>query len=268
MRRALIGFGTPLGSYLAQRRTFSDCYTYKQALNGIGRCDEAVVIAPADRRLGGNRLAPQGHALVAALKQSSARIVLLSSIDVYSSKGVPFDETAEASGLPGKAWLPLFEQAILACGIQAAVLRLPEVFGVATLRGSLGCVFDGDASKINRVAIHQWYPAYRLERDIATAQALSEPIVNLVSEPLPMAAILKQFFPGQIGKVVTPAPYSRIRTLFAGQFGGIGAYIMSAGEILEEVGRHLKANRIPGSRRAARLPAFVPQPMLATVVSG
>ena len=258
MRRALIGFGTPLGGYLAQRRAFADCYTYKQASNGISACNEAVIIAPAGTRLGGKSLGPLAHALVAALKRTAGRIVLLSSIDVYPSKGLPFDETANPGGSPRKDWLPFFEREILACGVPAIVLRLPDIFGTA--RG--GTLLDGDASKINRVAIHQWYPAHRLESDIGIARELGVPLVNLVPEPVPMNAVLKHYFPGQFGQVLTPAPYSRIRTRYAGPFGGSAGYIMAAAEVLEEIGRHLKAIGIvtAGSVRAATASQPASQP--------
>jgi hypothetical protein len=242
MRRALIGFGTPLGSYLAQNRCFSHCYTYRQALDGIASCTEAVIIAPADKRLGGSRLAPRAHALLARLKRAAGHIVLLSSIDVYASRGVPFDETAKPAGPAGKAWLPLFERELLSLDASASILRLPDIFGLPSAKGMMGSLFDKDAAKLNRVAIHQWYPAHRLEGDIAKAKELAAPIVNLVSEPVPMTAILREFFPGQLGEVKTPAPYSRIQTRYARGFGGRGAYIMSTSEILAEMSRYIRAS--------------------------
>jgi hypothetical protein len=257
MRRTLIGFGTQLGSYLAQQLGFFEFYTYKQAMCGIEPCDEAVLIAPAGKLLGGGILAPQGYELATKLTQSAARIVLLSSIDVYPAKGVPFDEYSLPFGLHRKAWLEAFEQEILSSSREACVLRLPEIFGLPGNR----MPFNTDPSKMNRVAIHQWYPVRRLPLDIATAQAEKVRVVNLVSEPLPMAAILKRFFPGQIGKVVTPAPYSRIRTKYATLFGGSGSYIMSAQEVLEEAGRTLGAE---GMLQTSAVRAGGPAPIRAT----
>ncbi len=239
MRRVLIGFGTPLGYYLASRGTFTEFFTYKQALNGISRCDEAVMIVPAGKRLGGSTLGPQARALIAALAPAR-RIVLLSSVDAYSSKGLPFDETAKPCASPGKSWLPLFEREFLAQLVPSQVLRLPDLFGPYNEKGMDGCFTDGEASKINRVAIHQCYPVRRLESDIAAAREIEAPIVNLVPEPLQMKVVLAELFPGQVGQVLTPAPYSRIRTLYAGRFGGSGGYIMSAGEVLAEIVRHAR----------------------------
>src|SRR5262249_32352025 len=49
--------------------------------------------------------------------------------------------------------------------------------------------------------------------------------------------------PGQTGHVLTPAPYSRIRTRYAGLFGRGGAYIMSAGEGFEGASRYVRGMR-------------------------
>ena len=256
MKRALIGFGTPLGSYLAQRFDFAASYTYKQAFSRIEPCDEAICICPAGKLLGGTSLAPQGYQLAAKLKQAAGRIVLLSSIDVYPAKGVPFDEYSLPFGSHRKAWLETFEQEILSRGPEANILRLPEIFGLPGVRPAFTC----EPAKINRVAIHQWYPAHRLVRDIAIAQASQAAVVNLVSEPLPMASVLKQFFPGQIGKVATPAPYSRIRTRFAALYGESASYIMSAQAVLEDIGRALGAAK---STKAAYSMALANGPALA-----
>ncbi|MBI4724650.1 MAG: hypothetical protein HY765_06630, partial [Rhodomicrobium sp.] len=166
-RRALIGLGTPLGRYLVSCGKFQEYFTYEQASNGIPYCDEAVLIVPAGNRFGGSSLRPEAQALLAALKRAAARIVLLSSVSAYSAKGVPFDETAKPSALPGKAWLPKLEEEALNCGTPAAILRLPDIFGTPIFRGLPGCLAKSDASGINRVAIHQLYPVRRLEGDIA-----------------------------------------------------------------------------------------------------
>jgi hypothetical protein len=234
MRRVLIGLGTPLGYYLASRRTYFACYSYKQALGGLPAYDEAVIVMPADRRLRGNDPGSFGCALAAALSRAAERIVLLSSIDVYSSKGLPLDEGTKPCGSPGKSNLPLFEREVLDCGTRSQVLRLPDIFGPYITKGLASCLLHKDASRINRVAIHQLYPVFRLERDIAAAREVNAPIVNLVPEPLPMDEVLAELFPGQTGHILSPAPYSRIRTRYAGLFGGAGAYIMSAEEVLEE----------------------------------
>jgi hypothetical protein len=243
MRRVLIGLGTPLGYYLASRKVYSACYSYKQALHGLPVCDEAVIIMPASRRLRGNGLGSLRCALAAASTKAAGRIVLLSSIDVYSSKGIPLDEGAKPGAAHGKSSLPLFESEILESQVPSQVLRLPDIFGPYITKGVASCLLHKDASKINRVAIHQLYPLFRLERDIMAAREAEAPIVNLVPEPVPMNEVLAKLFPGQTGHVVTPAPYSRIRTRYAGLFGRAGAYIMSAEEVLEEASRYVRAMR-------------------------
>jgi hypothetical protein len=181
--------------------------------------------------------------LTAALVKAAGRIVLLSSIDVYSSKGLPLDEGTKPCGAHGKLSLPLFEREVLECEIPSQVLRLPDIFGPYIKKGMASCLLHKDASKINRVAIHQLYPVLRLEDDIAAARATDAPIVNLVPEPLPMNEVLAELFPGQTGHILTPAPYSRIRTRYAGLFGRPGAYIMSAEQVLEEASRFVRTVR-------------------------
>jgi hypothetical protein len=256
MRRVLIGLGTSLGYYLASQRVYFASYAYKQALHNLPECDEAVIIMPASRRLRGNSLGSLGCALAAALAKAAERIVLLSSIDVYSSKGLPLDEGTKPCGAPGKSSLPLFERGVLECEVPSQILRLPDIFGPYITRGVASCLVHKDASKINRVAIHQLYPVFRLESDIAAARVADAPVVNLVTEPIPMNDILAELFPGQTGHVLTPAPYSRIRTRYAGLFGGAGAYIMSADEVLEEAARYVRAVR--------GLPLRAPRPSIST----
>jgi hypothetical protein len=198
---------------------------------------------PASRRLRGSSLGSSGCALAAALVRCGARIVLLSTIDVYSSKGLPLDERTGPCCASGNSGLPQFEREVLDCRVPSQVLRLPDLFGPYITKGMAGCLLHKDASKINRVAIHQLYPVFRLEGDICAARKINAPIVNLVPEPLPMDEILAEIFPGQTGHVLTPAPYSRIRTRYAGLFGGAGAYIMSAEQVLKEAGRYVKAMR-------------------------
>jgi hypothetical protein len=151
------------------------------------------------------------------------------------------DEGARPCSASGKSGFPEFERKVLECKVPSQVLRLPDLFGPYITKGMASCLLQKDASKINRVAIHQLYPVFRLETDITAARKIDAPIVNLVPEPLPMDEVLAELFPGQTGHVLTPAPYSRIRTRYAGLFGGAGAYIMSAEEVLEEAGRYVKA---------------------------
>ncbi len=249
MQRVFIGSTTSIGNYFARTGRFDGCYTYKEAALGFGRCSEALLVAPASTLLGGASLSPNALALVSALKRAAAHIVFLSSVDVYASKGLPLDESGKAGGAPGSGWLCQLEQLLLESGPPATVLRLPDIFGSSIVRGVPGALIS-DGSKINRVAIHQWYPIRRLQPDITKALRLGVSIVNLVSEPLPMKAVLSQLFPGQIGHVATPAPYSRIKTRYANEFGGAGGYIMSAAEVLDELCGHVREERVRRSKQS------------------
>jgi hypothetical protein len=245
MRRLLVGVGTPLGYSLASCKSFSECLSYKEALKGVPRCREAVLVAPSATSLAGRGFGREGKALIDAVVRAARRLFLLSSIEVYATRGLPLDETHPANGSPERAWLPVFERHVIKSHSHATVLRLPDVFGRNMMRGAAGSFLDHDASQINSVAIHQWYPVRRLDSDIAAARGIDAPVINLCPEPLPMTAVLSELFPGQMGHVKTPAPYSRIRTRFAEAFGGASGYIMSAAEALQEIGDFVRPLRRP-----------------------
>ncbi len=249
MQRILVGLGTPAANYLAARGDYKHCFSFKNAAGSLPTCDEAIVVAPGLRRLGGNDLGHQGSALAKAVKKSAGRVVIISSLDVYPSRGLPFNESHPGCDLPGKGDLWSFERRIVDSVAQTAVLRLPDLFGPC-MRGLSSLLLTRDAAQLNRVATHQWYPITRLERDIAASRKLTPRIVNLCAEPLPMRLLMDTLFPGQLGHVQTPAPYSRIKTLFAQEFGGNGDYIMSAQQIL-----HAIVGYVQGARRFS-LPAY------------
>ncbi len=254
MKRVLIGLGTPVGHFLSAGRGYASFYSYKQAIRGISTSDEAVVVAPTSKRLSRSDLRLQGEALANALIRSAGRVILVSSIDVYLSRGLPFDEAYTGVATePARSPLALFEQTIAALGKRAISLRLADPFG-PYMRGHGTVLLDKDATRINRVAIRQWYPIWRLESDIARARDLDVASVNLCTEPLPMRSVLDRLFPGQLGFVRTPAPYSRVRTRYAEYFGGASGYIMRAEDVLDTIVRYVTAARLA---TAPSLLAFV-----------
>jgi hypothetical protein len=73
-----------------------------------------------------------------------------------------------------------------------------------------------------------------------------------------MKKLLAKLFPGDVGHVQTPAPYSRITTRYAREFGGCGGYIMSAAGILAEISEYVRmarcgAPKTPVTRESAAL---------------
>jgi len=197
-----------------------------------------IVAAGADDHTCQNVLLP----FVKAGAETAKRIVLLSSFDVYSMRGLPLDE-GYLDPRAARTGLGRLENAVSESAPRGVVLRLPDVFGPSIAHGAAGALIGRDASGLNRVAIHQWYPVRRLRRDIERALGLGVPIVNLCTEPLPTADILLEFFPGQMGQVRSPAPYSRIRTRYAAAFGGKGDYIIAASEVLAEMRGCILAHR-------------------------
>jgi len=241
MKRFLVDPGVTIGNDLASTGAFAARLSPDRAERDLPICDELVIVGAgvADCTCE-NVLRP----LIDVVAARAKRLVLLSSLDVYPMRGLPFDETYADIRAPETA-LRRLERAVLEKGGRNTVLRLPDVFGPSITDGAAGALLDRDASRINRVAIHQWYPLRRLKRDMAAAARLDAGIVNLCTEPLPMTAVLAEFFPGQFGQVKTPAPYSRIRTRYAEAFGGGDGYVMGADEVLAEMRRFVLSHRQP-----------------------
>jgi hypothetical protein len=246
MRRILVGYGTCLGNHLAASGSFSEILNYKQALYNLPKGNEIVLVAPSARRLSRGDLGEDGSNLARAVGNAAKKLITLSTLAAYPVKSLPFDETSAVRCASGResAQVYTFERLVLAASENSQLLRLPDVFGPGLTRGMGGRLLSGDGSHINRVAIHQWYPVHRLERDIVIARYLRAPVVNLVSEPLSMATILVEIFPGQTGQILTPAPYSRIQTRYAEAFGGAGGYIMSAASVMKEIAQFVHINRL------------------------
>ncbi len=246
MRRILVGYGTCLGNHLASSGSFSEALNYKKALRSLPKCDEIVLVAPSAKRLSRGDLGEDGSGLVRAVGNATHKLITLSTLAAYPARSLPFDEASAVQCAPGResSQIYMFERLILTACSKSQILRLPDVLGPGFTKGVSGCLFNGDVSHINRVAIHQWYPAHRLVKDIVIARYLGAPVVNLVSEPLSMATILAEIFPGQTGEIITPAPYSRIRTRYAEAFGGARGYIMSAASMMQEIAQFATIHRL------------------------
>ncbi len=269
MRRILIGCGTALGNQLSATGAFSECLTFARAVRGFAPAHEIVVVCP--RPGDGRAMRFTRTALAHALEGKAKRLIALSSIDAYPTKSLPFDErtiinpTASSHGAtPPWTELRRFELALSDLAAHVTILRLPEVFGPGFIRGVASHLLDKNVSRANRVAIHQWYPAHRLERDLVIARYSRAPIINLVSEPLAMGTILDELFPAHVGEVSTPAPYSRISSVHAEAFGGGRGYIMSAASVIDELKTYvLSGRKLRGSPRLS----VVPKPVAALVVA-
>ncbi|MBJ7533706.1 hypothetical protein JDN40_06280 [Rhodomicrobium vannielii ATCC 17100] len=239
MKRFVVDPGKAIGDVLSSSGAYSTWPVSAHGGQGLPPCDEVVIVATgADETTRQNVLLP----LIEAGAEKAKRLVLLSSLDVYPTRGLPLDERYVDPCAP-RTGLGRLESAVAERLRRGMVLRLPDVFGPSIAAGPAAALLDRDASGLNRVAIHQWYPVRRLRRDIARALRLDVRVVNLATEPLPMADVLMQFFPGQMGQVRSPAPYSRIRTRYAAAFGGAGDYIMTASDVLAEMRACVLAHR-------------------------
>jgi hypothetical protein len=251
MDRILIGSGTPVGNHLAATGAFSNCFSYGDLADFQGSCHEIIAVLP-EKDSGGRRNCQKLTKFFTSEKAPNAkRLIIVSSICAYPSQSLPFDEMAldanqldASAGSPFSRLLRATERALATAAPQTIILRLPEIFGVGvTNKGLLKEVLGEDGSHINRIAIHQWYPIERLERDLIIARHLKAPSVNLVSEPLPASRLLSELFPGEVGHIAKPAHYSRIRSRHAEVFGGSGGYIMSAEAALTQLSQFVRVQK-------------------------
>ena len=189
--------------------------------------------------------------LMACLDRVEAdSFVLISTVDVYADpQGVTEDDPMPVPSLhrdslhpgglhPGGLQPYGRHRAMLEGWVRTRfprhhVIRLPALFGPGLKKNAVFDLLHGNRlAFIDPASRFQWYPLSRLADDIDRAQAVGLPLVNLVTEPVPMAAIQERLFPGQkLGGQAQPVAYD-VRTRHGPVFGGDGNYAMTAAEVM------------------------------------
>ena len=169
--------------------------------------------------------------------------VLISTVDVYADpQGVTEDDPAPGvhpSGLHPYGQHPYGQhRAMLEDWVRTRfprhhIIRLPALFGPGLKKNALFDLLHGNRlAWIDPASRFQWYPLPRLADDIDRVQAAALPLVNLVTEPVPMAALQQRLFPGQrLGGQAGPVAYD-VRTRHGPVFGGNGDYAMTAEAVM------------------------------------
>lgn len=256
MRRALIGGPAAIVSQLQANGGYSDILGWNRLADyGRRRFDEIVLLSagshcpqPPKRR--GADETDHPSTLIDTLKLFQAkRVTLISTMDVYPNPSLPLDEDVAIDGWPNSAFgrrqLAL-EQWILRHFASAFIVRIPMLYGPGVESSTLNALMQPQhANPVNPVAIHQWYPLLRLQRDLVIARHRWLPVVNLATEPLSTSRIISRLFPrATVAAPSTPAPYSRLVTKHAHHFGGAGSYILRAEEVLNDMDIFLKTSAI------------------------
>ena len=179
----------------------------------------------------------------ALLGVEADEVVLISTVDVYPKpQDVDEDDPVpRGQGAPYGQHRFEFEQWVLERYERCTIVRLPGLFGPGLRKNALHDLLNGhEVERLHADARLQWYPIDRLADDIDRAIALRLGLVNAAVEPLALADIAQRHFPehriAAAPAGVEPANY-RMRSRHADAFGGSDGFWMSAGEVMEAIGR-------------------------------
>jgi hypothetical protein len=175
------------------------------------------------------------------------QMVLISTIDVYPrTHGVDetFDCRIEPNHPYGRHRLEL-EERVRARFPQAQIVRLPALFGPGLKKNIIyDLLHDNGTEAINPESRFQWYPLARLPADLRLVARERLPLVNLFPEPIQTHTLLERFFVGKpVGAKPGPRADYALTTRHSELFAGPPGYVLSAQNVLLELGRYLEAQR-------------------------
>jgi hypothetical protein len=253
-KTCLIGHKGFVGSNLALQASFTHCFNSKNIGEMAGQSFDLVVCAGVSGVKWQANADPAGdwaqiQKLIDVLATIKAKqFVLISTIDVYPPTLKGADEEASLVGLEkipyGENRLRL-EQWVSERFEDHFIFRLPALFG-ANLRKNV--LFDlmhsNGLEKINPAGILQWYPLGRLWQDISRARTGQARLVNLVTAPLSIKALLERTFPESVvGPEVHPSFHYDFHTRHAALLGGQEGYLLSAEQVQDEIAAFVKVAR-------------------------
>ena len=249
--RALIGYTGFVGSNLINQISFDDLYNSSNIYDLRGRSFDQIICAGVSAIKWQANADPSGdwtgiERLLQALRSVKCReLVLISTIDVYPAPRL-LDETAHLSGVSNHAYGTHRLALELICKElfeTVRIVRLPALFGTGLKKN---IVFD----LINRNCLHainpqssfQWYDVRRLSADIETMCNEDLNLVNLVTEPVVTADLIKARFSGLadagfIGTAVGASIHYDLRSRYAELFGGSAGsqYVESSSSVLNRL---------------------------------
>ncbi len=240
---ALVGSAGFVGTALRAARPFAAHFDGQVEALGERAWDEVVCAAPwtAPERAAadpdGDRAALER--LWDALRRTAARrVVLISTVDVYEEPRGRDERDAPDATRPFGRHRAELEQRVLDGFSDAAVVRLPAVYGPGLDGGPLLELLQGAASPLPRTARLQLYDVERLAGDLDAIAERSLKVVQLVTEPVPLGDVVDRCFPEAAPPAVDgPAPHYDLRTRHARAFGGRDGYLEDAAAVLDGVER-------------------------------
>lgn len=249
--RALIGHSGFIGGNLNRQSAF-DALFHSANLDELrgGDFDEIVCAAPAAEKWKANA-DPEGDArsisrLETVLGETKARrFILISTIDVYPHPRAVDERTEiDGSGAPyGRHRLRL-ERFVRERFAGAIVLRLPGLFGEGLKKNAIfDLIHDHQIERIDGRGVFQFYDVGNLTGDIQQCIERGIHLINLVTEPLPIADVARELFGRELRPAQGEPPHYDVRTVNARALGRTGHYLYSQTEVLAQLARFVEAQR-------------------------
>lgn len=249
-KTALIGHSGFVGSQLLNQFKFGELFNSTNIHTIQGQTFELIVCAGVQAvKWWANQHPQEDRAkinnLLDKLKTVSAQaFVLISTVDVYpQTTGV--DETFACKSKPNHAYGAhrlYVEETVQTLFPQTTIIRLPGLFGPGLKKNVIHDLLHDDClDVINPASTFQWYYLNNLWHDIEIARAQQLKLVNLVTEPIETADIIKLFFSHkQTGICKGPLINYNIRTCYDYMFNGKNGYIHDKDTVLAQIGQFIK----------------------------
>lgn len=254
MQTVLVGATDFAGGNLAASYPFDGAYAADEVSQAYGAQPELLVYAALPLR---DARVQAGDALCARAmadikKIAPHRLVLLSSADVYAvPQGVDENTPADAGSDPARAGdsCAALEQAVRAAYPDALFVRLPSLFGAgleegflyefivrtakdtaAFARPDLGVLANTDSR-----TLFQYYDLRWLWKDISWALAARLTVLNMATEPLSAAEIVRELTHGGVFANELGAPPARCDLLskYDALYESENGYLYNREEVLE-----------------------------------
>jgi hypothetical protein len=252
----LIGYSGFVGSNLVARFPFTDVYRSTNIDEIRGKQYDLLVCAGASALKWRANQQPEEdlaaiHRLLHNLTEVRAsRVVLISTVDVYpvtEDVDESFDCGSMANHAYGRNRLHL-ELQLSSIFSDLHIVRLPGLFGAGLKKNVIyDLMHDNCLEAINPNGVFQYYDLADLWNDLQIIQKHQLSLVNLVTEPIETATILRTYFPHKkVGSGNGPAVRYDIRSRHAEVFGGRNGYRFGSDEVLSRLGKFIQQSGTGG----------------------
>jgi len=242
LKNALIGFTGFVGSTLLNQKKFNFLYRSNNIHEIENQCFDFVLCAgaPAQKWLAIKE--PEQdlqniESLISHLKTIQTKMfVLISTVDVFSSSfEVDENSSIDESGLNAYGLhRRLLEKFVISHFERYLILRLPGLVGPGLKKNVIfDLLNDNNLGAIDSRGVFQFYPMVNLWHDIQTALKENLQIVHFGTEPISVSEIASHGFGIEFNNIVSETtPNYKMRSIYAGVFGGLNGYLYSRRETL------------------------------------